>query len=66
MNDFINTFVQHFNDTSINAFSVNSSPPSAAYMRQWTGLALIQIMICRMVGAKPLPEPTLTYCQLDS
>ena len=38
--------------------------PSAAYMRQGTGLALFQIMACRLIGAKPLPEPLLIYCQL--
>ena len=42
-----------------------SSPPSAAYIRQWTGLVLVQIMACRLDGAKPLFEPLLTYCQLD-
>ena len=31
---------------------VNSSPHSAAYMRQWTGSALFQIMACR----QSLPE----------
>ena len=42
-----------------------SSPPSAAYMRQWTGSALVQVMGCRLFGAKPLPEPwMLAYCQL--
>ena len=44
---------------------LNSCPPSAACMRQWTGLALVQIMACRLFGANPLPEPLLTYCQLD-
>ena len=44
---------------------LNSSPPCAAYMRQWTGSALVQIMACRLFGAKPLPEPMLTYCRLD-
>ena len=44
--------------------SINSSP-SAAYMLRWTRSALVQIMACRLIGAKPLPEPTLTYCQLD-
>ena len=34
--------------------------PSAAYMRQWTGSALVQVMACRLFGAKPLPEPMLT------
>ena len=48
----------------------SSSPPStayicAAYMRQWTRSALVQIMACRLFGVKPLPEPTLTYCQLN-
>ena len=45
---------------------INSSPPSAAYMRQWTGSSLVQVMPCRLFGAKPLPEPKLTYCQLDN
>ena len=44
---------------------VNSDSPSATYMRQWTGSALVQIMTCRLVGAKPLPEPMLVYCQLN-
>ena len=33
--------------------SVISSPPSAAYMRQWSGSALVQIIACRLFGAKP-------------
>ena len=41
---------------------LNSSPRSA---RQWTGSALVQIMACRLIRTKPLPEPILTYCQLD-
>ena len=40
--------------------------PSAAYMRQSTRSALVQIMACRVVGAKPLSEPMLNYCQLAS
>ena len=44
---------------------VNSSPPSAAYMRQWICSALVQIMACRLFGTKPLSKPTLGYCQLD-
>ena len=45
---------------------VNSSPPSAAYMHQWAGSSLVQVKACRLFGAKPLPEPMLTYCQIDS
>ena len=45
---------------------VNSSPPCAAYLRQWTGSALAQVMTCRLFGAKPLPEPLVVYCKLDS
>ena len=45
---------------------INSSPPSAAYMRQWTGPSLVQVMACCLFGTKPLPEPMLAYCQLDS
>ena len=47
------------------SFMVYSSPPSATYMRRWTGSALVQAMTCCLFGAKPLPEPVLTYCQLD-
>ena len=43
----------------------NSSPPSDIYMCQWIGLVLVQIMACRLFGAKPLSEPMLGYCQLD-
>ena len=34
-------------------------------MHRWTGSALVQVMACRLDGAKPLFEPMLTYCQLD-
>ena len=49
----------------INWLSVNSSPPSAAYMRQWTGSALVQVMACRLVGTTLLLGPTQSYYQLD-
>ena len=43
---------------------VNSSSPSASYMHQWIGPALLQIMACHLVSAKPLSEPILEYYQL--
>ena len=43
----------------------NSSHPSTAYVRQWTRSALIQIMACRLSGAKPLSKPMLCHDQLD-
>ena len=46
-----------------NASVTNSSPPSAAYMCQWTRSALVQVRACRLFSAKPLPEPMLVYCQ---
>ena len=30
---------------------INSSPRDAAYMCQWTGSALVQVMACRLSGA---------------
>ena len=47
------------------AITFNSSPPSAAYIRQWIWSALVQIMACRIIGAKPLSKSKLGYCQLD-
>ena len=44
----------------------NSSPPSATYMSQWIWSALVLIMVCRLFGVKPLSEPVLGYCQLNS
>ena len=35
----------------------NVCSPNAAYMRQWTVSALVQVMACRLFGSKPLPEP---------
>ena len=43
----------------------NSLRPSDAYMRQYTKLSLVQIMVCRLFGAKPLSEPMPSYCSLD-
>ena len=45
--------------------TLNSSPPSAAYMHQLIGSSLVQIMVCRLFGTKPLSKPMLGYCQLD-
>ena len=46
-----------------NILCINSSPRSATYMRQWIGSILLQIMACRLFGAKPLSKPMLGYCQ---
>ena len=43
--------------------AINSSPPSDAHMRQWIRSALVQIIACRLFGAKPLSKPMLIYCQ---
>ena len=40
---------------------INSSSPSAAYMRRWPGSALAQAMACRLFGARSM----LTCFQLD-
>ena len=37
---------------------------SDAYMRQYNALALFETMGCRLLGAEPLLEPMLPYCQL--
>ena len=35
-------------------------------MHRWTGSALVQLMACRLFGAKPLSEQILTYSQLEN
>ena len=62
-------YFRYENYQQINSFSfypLNSSPPSAAYMCQWIGSALVQIMAWSLFGAKPLSKPMLRYCQLDT
>ena len=44
---------------------INPSKPSA-YMCHKTTPSFVQIMACRLFGAKPLLEPILDYCQLDA
>ena len=34
-------------------------------MHQWFGSAVVQIMACRLFGAKLISKPNLGYCQLD-
>ena len=55
-----------FKQALIGQTVLNSSSLSAAYMHQWIRSALVQIMTCRLFGAKPLSEPVLVYCQLDT
>ena len=59
-------FTTNSNHANPIIFQGNSSAPRAVYMRQWTGSALVQVMACRPFGVKPLPEPMIAYCQLDS
>ena len=42
----------------------NSLKPRDAFMRHQTRPSLLQIMACRLFGAKPLTEP-MYHCQLD-
>ena len=44
--------------------SINSLKLGDAYMHQLTWLSLVQIMACRLFGAKPLSEPMIIYCHL--
>ena len=44
---------------------LNSLRPSDAYMRHQPRPWMVQIMACRLFGAKPLSEPMPYYCQLD-
>ena len=58
-------WVHHF-ATILEHDVFNLSHPIAAYMRPWIGSALVQVIACRLFGAKPLPGVMLAYCQLDS
>ena len=51
------------NMTKLNWF--DTSRPVDEYMRQWTVSLLVQVMAWCLNCARPLPEPIITYCQLD-
>ena len=42
----------------------NSFPSSAAYMRQWIGSTLIQIMAYRLFDAKPSSKPMIVFLSI--
>ena len=46
-------------------WNLNALRPRCAYVCQKTRPSLAQIMACCLIGAKPLSEPMLTYCQFD-
>ena len=48
------------------ATNLSTHLPLVPHIRQWTGSSLVQVMVCCLFGAKPLPEPMLVYCQPDS
>ena len=48
------------------AIPLTNLPLVPHLMRQWKVSPLVQIMACRLVGAKPFPEPRMVYCQLDA
>ena len=43
----------------------NSLRPSDASMHRKSSYHWFRLMACRLVGAKPLSQPMLVYCQLD-
>ena len=45
--------------------ATQSLRPSDANTRQWGSLSLVGVMVCRLFGAKPLPEPMRLYCQFN-
>ena len=44
---------------------LNSLCPSEAIQQHRSWSTFIQVMACRLSSTKPLPEPMLTYCQLN-
>ena len=65
-NDPVNWMYECVFLNTLNGMFINSFPTSAAYIRQWTGSSLDQVLACRLFGTKPLPEPIQTFCRLDS
>ena len=60
----IKIFVMHLNVKKISKI-INPLMPGDAYMCLWFGSLLVQLMAWHLPDAKPSPESTLTYSQLD-
>ena len=43
----------------------NSLRLGDGYMHHWIGTSLVHVMACHLFCTKPLPEPMITYCQVD-
>ena len=63
-----NTFTKSWFIIHIHGFLVIKLThlPLVPHICQWTGPPLVKVMACRLFGSKPLPEPMLAYCLLDS
>ena len=46
----------HWLGANLESALIKPSPPKATCKRQWTGSALVQILACRLFGAKPLSK----------
>ena len=57
--------VQIVNRTHTNNAYINSSPTSAACMRQWIGSTFVQILACWLFSTRPLSKLVLVCCQLN-
>ena len=44
---------------------LSSLRPGDAYMHHWNGSSSVHVMACCLFGTKTLPDPMMTYCQLD-
>ena len=60
------SIITQWSENTVLHLFINSSAPSDVYMRRWIRSALVRLMAWRLFGAKLLPEPTLSYCQLNS
>ena len=54
------------NFAAISNVPINLSLPSAAYMGHWIGSALVQIIACRLFGAKPTNAGLLSIEPLET
>ena len=62
---FQGSLTKHWFGFTDSTYSTHWSWVTHIYMRQWNRPSLVQIKACRLLGAKPLFQPMLVYCQLE-
>ena len=65
-NPLVSGFAKQWDNNTELIYEVNSLRPGDALCGIEVGSSLVHVMACHLFSAKPLPEPLLIYCHVDT